>query len=84
MDKQIDKDLQKKVLHDLDKTGARVFDRKSGTGRGKEISKGGAGGKHTWGMNPEVIAKEYVKHVDVKELENQGNLYNLHYIIIRL
>ena len=26
----------------------RVYDRKSGTGRGKEISKNGAGGKYTW------------------------------------
>jgi hypothetical protein len=37
----------------------RVFDRHSGTGRGKEISKGGAGGKHTWGNNPKNVAREY-------------------------
>lgn len=37
--------------------GKRAFDRQSGTGRGKEISKGGAGGKHTWGANPKNIAK---------------------------
>jgi hypothetical protein len=36
----------------------RVFERHSGTGRGKEISKGGAGGKHTWGANPKNIARE--------------------------
>jgi hypothetical protein len=36
----------------------REFDRKSGTGRGKEISKGGAGGKHTWGANPKNVVRE--------------------------
>jgi hypothetical protein len=36
----------------------RVFDRHSGTGRGKEIAKGGSGGHHTWGNNPRNIAKE--------------------------
>lgn len=38
-------------------SGKRMFERQSGTGRGKEISKGGAGGKHTWGANPKNIAK---------------------------
>jgi len=37
--------------------GKREHDRQSGTGRGKEISKGGAGGKHTWGTNNEEIAR---------------------------
>ena len=30
----------------------RQFDKHSGTGRGKEIAKGGAGGKGTWGEYP--------------------------------
>lgn len=29
--------------------GKRLFDKQSGTGRGKEIAKNGQGGKHTWG-----------------------------------
>ena len=37
----------------------REFDRRSGTGRGREIAKGGAGGKHTWGTNPRSNAREY-------------------------
>ena len=37
----------------------RQYDRQSGTGRGKEISKGGAGGRGTWGDNPKNIAKNY-------------------------
>jgi hypothetical protein len=42
--------------------GKRQFERHSGTGRGKEISKGGAGGGHTWGNNPKNIARETAKH----------------------
>lgn len=38
--------------------GKRQFERQSGTGRGKEIAKNGAGGKHTWGTNPKNIARE--------------------------
>ena len=37
----------------------RQYDRQSGTGRGKEISKGGAGGRGTWGDNPKYISKNY-------------------------
>ena len=37
----------------------RQFDRQSGTGRGKEIAKGGAGGKGTWGENPKKIARDF-------------------------
>jgi hypothetical protein len=36
----------------------RPFERHSGTGRGKEVSKGGAGGKTVWGDNPEFIARQ--------------------------
>ena len=42
----------------------RQFDRQSGTGRGKEISKGGAGGKGTWGDNPKNIAKDFEDNND--------------------
>jgi hypothetical protein len=51
--------------------GKRVFERHSGTGRGKEISKGGAGGKHTWGANPNNIARDATKRpTNDKEVYN--------------
>ena len=40
-------------------TRGRKYDRQSGTGRGREVAKGGAGGKHTWGDNPDEIARNY-------------------------
>ncbi len=46
------------------KPGKREFERKSGTGRGKEVSKGGAGGKGTWGDNPKEISRKYEKNYD--------------------
>ena len=42
----------------------RQFDRHSGTGRGKEIAKGGAGGKGTWGENPKNIARDFENNND--------------------
>ena len=42
----------------------RQYDKKSGTGRGREISKGGAGGKGTWGNNPKDMARKYEKNYD--------------------
>jgi hypothetical protein len=51
----------------------RLYDRHSGTGRGKEIAKGGAGGKYTWGTNPKELALEYTKHYDVKDAEAGEN-----------
>lgn len=39
----------------------RQFERHSGTGRGKESSKNGAGGKTVWGDNPNQIAREFKK-----------------------
>jgi hypothetical protein len=41
----------------------RPFDRHSGTGRGKEVSKQGAGGKGTWG-NQEKSAKREIQDYD--------------------
>ena len=38
----------KDALKKPDLSKNRQFDRHSGTGRGKEISKGGSGGKFTW------------------------------------
>ena len=42
----------------------RRFDRHSGTGRGREIAKDGAGGKYTWDNNPEKIARDYENNDD--------------------
>ena len=36
----------------------RQYEKHSGTGRGKETSKNGAGGNGTWGNNPEQIARQ--------------------------
>ena len=41
----------------IPRKGKRLYDRHSGTGRGREISKQGAGGKTTWG-NIDQLAKE--------------------------
>ena len=43
----------------------RKFDKQSGTGRGKEVSKGGAGGKGTWGDNPKNIARDEDNYDDI-------------------
>jgi hypothetical protein len=39
----------------------RQYERHSGTGRGKETAKNGAGGKATWGNDPEQIARQAKK-----------------------
>lgn len=41
--------------------GKRQFERHSGTGRGKEVAKNGAGGKTVWGDNSEFVAKQAQK-----------------------
>ena len=51
------------------KNGKRQYDRHSGTGRGKEIAKGGAGGSHTWGTNTKQIADEVTKHLSEPGLD---------------
>lgn len=51
----------------------RKFDRQSGTGRGKEVSKGGAGGKGTWGDNPKNIAKDFEDNNDDYYFESALN-----------
>ena len=45
-------------------TKKREFERHSGTGRGREIAKGGAGGKGTWGNNPKNVARNYERNDD--------------------
>ena len=42
----------------------REYIRHSGTGRGKEVAKGGAGGRGTWGDNPKKIARNYERNND--------------------
>jgi len=54
--------------------GKRQFERHSGTGRGKEVSKGGAGGQHTWGTNPKNIAKEGFRQTD-EEYNNDDSYF---------
>lgn len=48
----------------------RPFDRHSGTGRGKEVSKNGAGGKGTWG-NQEKSAKR-----EIQDFDNTDHYFN--------
>ncbi|MCQ2817952.1 MAG: hypothetical protein MJ252_11865 [archaeon] len=47
----------------------REHDRHSGTGRGKEISKGGAGGKFTWGEGKKNLEKE--AYADEEEYDDE-------------
>jgi len=54
-------------------TRGRKYDRQSGTGRGKEVSKGGAGGKGTWGDNPKNIAKDFENNYDEYYFEEALN-----------
>ena len=61
--KRLDEEKKKKNLteikeEDTPKKEKRTYDRKSGTGRGKEISKNGAGGKHTWQDNAQYAKTE--------------------------
>merc|ERR1712087_945029 len=49
--------------------GKRTYDRRSGTGRGREIKKGGGGGRN-WGSDKN-IAKKNVGAVDEKTLEKK-------------
>ena len=54
----------------------RKFDRQSGTGRGKEVAKGGAGGKYTWNDNPKNIAKDFENYNDDDYFEEALNPEN--------
>lgn len=46
------------------RSNKRQFDKHSGTGRGKEISKQGAGGKYTWGNVDQMARNEVYESVD--------------------
>jgi hypothetical protein len=59
--------------------GKRVFDRHSGTGRGKEISKQGAGGKTTWGDPQQYAENEAIEYLD--EIEHRQEEDRCKYII---
>jgi len=54
-----DKNFESKGYQPQTRGGKRPYDRQSGTGRGREIAKQGAGGKTTWG-NAEKMAKQEV------------------------
>ena len=55
----------KDALKKPDLSKNRQFDRHSGTGRGKEISKGGSGGKFTWnGHQQNLIREAYLYEID--------------------
>lgn len=54
----------------------RIFDRHSGTGRGKEVAKHGAGGKTTWGDPQQLAQKEAIEYLD--ELANNEDERCIH------
>jgi hypothetical protein len=45
----------------------RMFDRQSGTGRGREVAKRGAGGKTTWGDPQQLAQNEAIEYMDEQE-----------------
>ncbi len=69
---------KKAKTHFHPRGGKRMFERRSGTGRGKEISKAGAGGKTTWG-NIDQIAKDesidYIYQEEIHRAEDKCILY---------
>jgi hypothetical protein len=62
--------------NDRVKPGKRQFDRQSGTGRGREIAKGGAGGKHTWGNNPRNVARNGEQDYGRDDVDSKKILVN--------
>lgn len=66
----------KDMLKNPQYTKNRVYDKKSGTGRGKEISKNGQGGKFTWEGNPDLEGEGYENdyvHRDPGEIKKEFN-----------
>jgi hypothetical protein len=58
--------------------GKRMFDRHSGTGRGREVSKHGAGGKTTWGDPQQLAQEEALNYMDELALNQEERCkYNL-------
>jgi len=71
-----DKPLNKELPH-FNNPNKRTFDRVSGTGRGKDIKKGGFGGKTSWeGTNRNNIDELYSVEVDLNasKPKNEGDL----------
>jgi hypothetical protein len=63
--------------HNKARPEKRQYDKKSGTGRGKETSKNGAGGKTVWGDNAEQIARQAKKEGGRDDYCKFFKLYNL-------
>lgn len=61
------KDMHKKPEY----AKKRVYDKHSGTGRGKEIAKSGGGGKFTWGTNDQALEKEAIMDDDDDNYEEE-------------
>jgi len=53
----------------------RIFDRHSGTGRGREISKGGAGGKTTWGDIDQFAKENVIEYMAQEQAYNPKEDY---------
>ena len=70
------KDEQRDYRDSKRPTRGRRYDRQSGTGRGKEVAKDGAGGSYTWGDNPDNIAKDYEDNNDDYYFEEALNPEN--------
>jgi len=62
------------------RSGKRQFERHSGTGRGKEVAKGGAGGKTVWGDNPEFVAKQSLR----EEYNKDDKCKKIFYLFLKL
>ena len=64
----------------------REKDRQSGTGRGKEVSKGGAGGKYTWGSLQMILRTQRpacVKHLTTATFHARKSHVNVYIKIIK-
>ena len=64
--KEYPKSIQKTHIY-RPKGRNRIFDRHSGTGRGREISKGGAGSKTTWGSADQIAKENVIEYMAQKE-----------------
>jgi len=71
----IPKKGMKDALKKPDLMKNRQFDRHSGTGRGKEISKNGLGGKFTWdGKGNDLQREAYENEEEDFERQDPGNI----------
>ena len=80
--KRLDEEKKKKNLTEIKeeetttKKEKRIYDRKSGTGRGKEIAKDGAGGKHTWQNDTQYTKTEEENYYDTYTPQYKGYTKN--------